>query len=166
MWKTFSIGESAFCRRTVLCVGALWPYVLPVGAAFGGGGGGKMCMRRNYRRGVVRFHYSSVLLTVVTLRDTHSSLRRSCRSVDVRISMPPSFSKETWKDDARKQPKYELLEYRSSTEAFYAEPHQRTTIRNRDDVDETFRVSNKFSLLQIGYTVFLLLVLRCSIVVD
>lgn len=70
MWKTFSIGESAFCRRTVLCVGALWPYVLPVGAAFGGGGGGKMCMRRNYRRGVVRFHYSSVLLTVVTRCDT------------------------------------------------------------------------------------------------
>lgn len=71
MWKTFSIGESAFCRRTVLRVGALWPYVLPVGAAFGGGGGGKMCMRRNYRRGVVRFHYSSVLLlTVVTRCDT------------------------------------------------------------------------------------------------
>lgn len=135
MWKTFSIGESAFCRRTVLRVGALWPYVLPVGAAFGGGGGGgggKMCMRRNYRRGVVRFHYSSVLLTVVTRRDTLVS------ATIVPLCRRPSFSKETWKDDARKQSKYELLEYRSSTEAFYAEPRQRTTIRNRDDLDETF----------------------------
>lgn len=75
MWKTFSIGESAFCRRTVLRVGALWPYVLPVGAAFGGGGGGKMCMRRNYRRGVVRFHYSSVLLLTGRNAMRHTRLR-------------------------------------------------------------------------------------------
>lgn len=96
MWKTFSIDEPAFCRRTVLRVGALWPYVLPVAAAFGGGGGGKMCMRRNYRRGVVRFHYSSVLLTVVTRRDTLVSA-----TIVVPLCRRSSFSKETRKDDVR-----------------------------------------------------------------
>lgn len=32
-------------------------------------GGRRMCMRRNYRVGVVRSHYSSIQLTIVTQHD-------------------------------------------------------------------------------------------------
>ena len=77
----------------MLCVGALCRFVLAVEFAGEAGEeapaaalaspppsaaaavGGRMCMRRNYRAGVVRSHYSSIQLTVVTRHD--ASLQRN-----------------------------------------------------------------------------------------
>ena len=75
-WKTFSNGRFALRRR-----------IMPVrisNRVAGEAGeeaaapsplapvGGRMCMRRNYRAGVVRSHYSSIQLTIVMRRDASS----------------------------------------------------------------------------------------------
>lgn len=51
-----------------------------------------MYIRRDYRGGVVRFHYSSIPLTVVTRRYTR--LCETGATVSIRLSILPSFHME------------------------------------------------------------------------